>query len=389
VDEQNFILSGHCRVDVAKELGLLTVPTRTVTGWTAAQKRAYVIADNKVALLAEWDLPLLKSELEFLTDQAIDIEDTGFSTAEIDLMFIEPGTEDPDDLQVDAGPENPVSQMGDLWQLGEHRLLCGDALDAASYETVLGGEQAQMSISDVPYNVPINGHVGGGGKTKHREFAMASGEMSSAEFTAFLGKYFEHTHAALVDGAISFNFIDWRHVPELLAASAPKFGGPRQMCVWVKDNAGMGSFYRSQHELVYAFKKGSSPHINNFELGQHGRDRTNVWNYPGINSGKGRQLLALHPTVKPVALIADAIRDCSHRKGIVLDSFAGSGTILIAAERTGRRARAIELDPLYVDVAVQRWQRVTGRDAVLVATGQTWAEVAVERLQLIAQEVTP
>jgi len=299
-------------------------------------------------------------------------------------MFIEPGTEDPDDVQVEAVLEEPVSQLGDLWQLGEHRLLCGDALDAASYAAVLDGEQAQMSISDVPYNVPIDGHVCGGGKIKHREFAMASGEMSPAEFTAFLGKYFAHTHAALIDGGISFAFIDWRHAPELLAAAAPRFEAPRQMCVWVKDNAGMGTFYRSQHELVYAFKKGSAPHINNFELGQHGRYRTNVWNYPGVNSGKGRQLLALHPTVKPVSLIADAIRDCSHRKGIVLDSFAGSGTILIAAERTGRRARAIELDPGYVDVAVQRWQRVTGKKAVLAATGQTWDEVDTERSHSMA-----
>jgi hypothetical protein len=279
VDEQGFILSGHCRVDVAKELGLPTIPTRVVAGWTPAQKRAYVIADNKMALLAEWDMPLLKSELEFLSEQVIDIEDTAFSTAEIDLMFDESGADDPDDLQAeDVVPDAAITQAGDCWQLGEHRLLCASALDSASYATVLGTDRAQMCITDPPYNVPIDGHVCGSGKVKHREFAMASGEMTSGEFIAFLGQFLMHTHAACVDGAISFVCIDWRHTGELLAAAEPLFGTARQMCVWVKDNAGMGSFYRSQHELVYAFKKGSAAHINNFELGQHGRYRTNVWN---------------------------------------------------------------------------------------------------------------
>jgi hypothetical protein len=217
---------------------------------------------------------------------------------------------------------------------------------------------------------------------------MASGEMSSPAFTDFLGKGFVQIGAVMDDGGIVFPFMDWRHSTEILAGAAPTFGPPRQVCVWVKGNAGMGTFYRSKHELVYVFKKGTAPHINNFELGQHGRYRTNVWEYPGVNSGKGRELLALHPTVKPVSLIADAIRDCSHRKGIVLDPFAGSGTILIAAERTGRCARAIELDPQYVDVAIHRWQRLTGKQAVLAATGQTWDEVRSNQLA-IPVEVTP
>jgi hypothetical protein len=210
---------------------------------------------------------------------------------------------------------------------------------------------------------------------------MGSGEMSPAQFTAFLGQALASMAAASQDGSIHFVFMDWRHIAELLAAAAPVFGAPKQLCVWTKDNAGMGTFYRSQHELVFVFKKGNAPHVNNFELGQKGRYRTNVWKCPGVNTftGKGYELLALHPTVKPTALIADAIRDCSHRKGLVLDPFAGSGTVLVAAERTGRRARAIELDPKYVDVAIQRWQRVTGREAVLAATGQPWDEVRTER----------
>jgi hypothetical protein len=223
--------------------------------------------------------------------------------------------------------------------------------------------------------------VCGTGKIKHKEFPMACGEMSPKEFTAFLNAVMSHLCAFSKDGAVHYYFMDWRHVRELQDAALPVFGPQLQLCIWSKDNAGLGSFYRSQHELVFVFKKGDAPHINNFELGQHGRYRTNVWSYPGVNTlkGKGYELLALHPTVKPVSLVADAIRDCSHRKGIILDPFAGSGTILIAAERTGRHARAIELDPQYVDVAVKRWQRVTGRQAVLAATDQTWEEVQAER----------
>ena len=385
VDEEGVILSGHGRVLAAKALDLATIPTRIIPGLTEAKKRAYVIADNKLAQLSAWDDAALKAEMEILIRDEFDIETTGFSTAEVDIMFDDPAapvSDDPDDLQSEDIPEEITSRKGDLWLLGNHRLLCGDALDVACYQTVIQDEQAQMTITDPPYNVRINGHVCGGGKVKHKEFAMASGEMSPSEFTTFLSSAFSHLHARSQDGAIHFMFMDWRHMREIQDAAKPLFGAPRQLCVWVKDNGGMGTFYRSQHELVFVFKKGTAPHINNFELGQHGRYRTNVWNYPGVNTlkGKGHQLLALHPTVKPVSLIADAIRDCSHHKGIILDPFAGSGTILIAAERTDRYARAIELDPKYVDVAVMRWQRVTGKQAVLAATGQTWDEVRDERL---------
>ncbi len=385
IDEIGMILSGHCRVEVAIEMGLAAIPTRTIYGLSEDSKRAYVLADNKTAELARWDSTLLKSEIELLIKADFEIETTGFSTAEIDLMFDDPAAlqgSDPDDLQADDIPKGVISRKGDHWQLGSHRLLCGDALDLVSYQSVMHDELAQLVISDVPYNVKINGHVSGKGKAKHAEFFQASGEMSPQEFSSFLNTAFTHTHAFSQDGAIHFYFIDWRHIRELQDAAQPLFGSPRQLCVWVKDNGGMGTFYRSQHELVFAFKKGDSPHINNFELGQHGRYRTNVWEYAGANSfqGEGHDLLALHPTVKPVSLIADALRDCSHRKGVVLDPFAGSGTILIAAERTGRHARAIELDPQYVDVAIMRWQRVTGKEAILAATGQTWSQVRAERL---------
>jgi DNA modification methylase len=384
VDEAGVILSGHGRVQAAKELGLEKIPTRVLAGLSEAKKRAYVIADNKLAQLSGWDQALLKAELEILIRDEFEVEATGFTTAELDLMFDTEAPEgsDPDDLQEKDFPQEVVSRAGDLWQLGRHRLLCGDALSPASYQALMPEEQAQLVVSDPPYNVPIAGHVCGTGKVKHKEFPMAAGEMSSEQFTAFLQAAFSLSHDHSREGALHFYFMDWRHIREIQEAARPLFGPARQLCVWVKDNGGLGTFYRSQHELVFVFKRGEAPHINNFELGQHGRYRTNVWAYPGVNTfaGKGHQLLALHPTVKPVGLIADALRDCSDRKGIVLDPFAGSGTILVAAERTGRYARAIELDPQYVDAGVLRWQRVTGKQATLAGTGQPWAQVRAERL---------
>ena len=378
VDENGVILAGEARWQVAQSLNLATVPTRVITGLSKAAKRAYVLTDNKLALLSSWDMGLLSDEIQLLIADDFEIELTAFDTVEIDLL-IEPPAADVE-LQPQDVPVRVVSRPGDLWALGGHRILCGDALVEASYSRLLDGEMAQMVITDPPYNVKIDGHAGGLGKVKHKEFAMASGEMSPQAFASFLGHACAHLRAFTVPGGVLYVFMDWRHQAELLQATAPVFGAAKQLCVWVKDNGGMGSFYRSQHELVFVFKNGSEPHINNFELGQHGRYRTNVWEYPGINSGRGRELLALHPTVKPVAMIADAIQDCSHRQGLILDPFAGSGTVLVAAERTGRRARAMELDPQYVDVGILRWQRVSGQQAVLVATGQTWEQVRAERL---------
>jgi DNA modification methylase len=385
IDGANVVLNGHGRLQAARELGLSTVPARVITGLTEAEKRACVIADNKIAQLAGWDKDLLKAELEILIESKFEVEITGFNTAEIDILFDgspEPKESDPEDLQPEDIAQGVVSKAGDLWQLGEHRLLCGNALDTECYKVVMQDDLAQMVITDPPYNVPIDGHVCGTGKVKHQEFAMACGEMSQKEFTTFLNTAMSQLHAFSQDGGVHYYFMDWRHIRELQDAALPLFGPPRQLCIWAKDNAGLGTFYRSQHELVFVFKKGDAAHINNFGLGQDGRYRTNVWSYPGVNTlkGKGYELLALHPTVKPVSLIADAIRDCSHRKGLVLDPFAGSGTVLIAAERTGRHARAVELEPKYVDVAVMRWQRVTGSQAVLAATGQTWEELQGERL---------
>jgi DNA modification methylase len=284
-----------------------------------------------------------------------------------------------------------VTRPGDLWLLGAHRVLCGSALEAASYATLIaagdgGGEaeRAAMAFADPPYNVRIAGHVCGLGAIRHREFAMAAGEMDAAEFTAFLraalGLMARHSR----DGALHFVCMDWRHIPELQAARDAVYTETKNVCVWAKDNAGMGSLYRSQHELVFVFKAGHVPHRNNVELGRHGRHRSNLWSYPGANSFEGRSeeggpLLALHPTVKPVPMVADAMLDCTARGDLVLDPFLGSGTTLVAAERVGRRCRALELDPLYVDTAVRRWQALTGGAARHAESGRAFDQMAAER----------
>ena len=278
--------------------------------------------------------------------------------------------------------QTAVSEPGDLWQLGNHVLACGDARDDATYALLMGAQKAQFVFTDPPYNVPIDGHVCGLGQIEHKDFAMGCGEMSADAFTAFLASVFETLCRHSVDGSIHQVCIDWRHMREMLDAGYAHYSELKNLCVWNKGNAGMGSFYRSKHELIFAWKHGTAPHVNNFELGQHGRHRTNVWDYDGVNTLRPGRMdeLAMHPTVKPVALVADAMKDCSRRGGIVLDPFCGSGTVLIAAERTGRKARAVEIDPHYVDVAVRRWEQFTGKTAVLAPLGETFEEASEMRL---------
>jgi len=386
VDDANFMIAGHGRLEGAKAVGLDQVPTVRLADMSDAEIRAYVIADNRLAENAGWDRELLGLELQYLTELDIDFDVTvtGFELPEIDVLIGELSLAGDDDeaadavFEVAAGPA--VTRLGDVWCFGEHRLACGDSTQAETYQRLLGEARAQMVFTDPPYNVPISGHVGGLGSIQHREFAMASGEMSQEQFTAFLQSVFGHLATYSADGAVHFQCMDWRHCPEILAAGAAAYSELKNICVWAKNNGGMGSLYRSQHEFVFVFKSGTAAHINNVELGKHGRYRTNVWSYAGVNSfGGERGDLSLHPTVKPVAMVADAIRDCSHRKGIVLDAFMGSGTTLIAAEKTGRRGYGIEIDPAYCDVAIRRLRAVCGLEAVLEATGQRYGEVAAER----------
>lgn len=382
VDESGKIIAGHGRFAASLDLRLRRVPTIVVSGLSEGEKRALALADNKIAANAGWDRSILAAELgelaTLLPEISLDISITGFDAAEIDALaadFADPEREPAEEIPAVSGAD-PVTRAGDLWKLGEHRLLCGDACDEDPLQTLMGNEQASMVFADPPYNVRIAATVGRG-RTKHREFASASGEMSSAQFAAFLEKWMNAATAHTSNGSIHFVCIDWRHLAESLAAGGAAYHELKNIICWVKTNAGQGSFYRSQHELILVFKNGDAPHRNNVELGKHGRNRSNVWTYAGVNSFRAGRMdeLSVHPTVKPVALVADAIRDCSRRGEIVLDPFMGSGTTIMAAERVGRRGYGLEIDPLYTDVAVRRWQSFTGRDAVLEATGQTFDEV--------------
>jgi DNA modification methylase len=387
------IIAGHGRLEAAKLLGMEQVPTIVLDDLTPDERRAYILADNKLALNAGWDSELLAIELGELSELGL-AEFTGFSTTEIDITL--DGARDSDPAREEPAPEDAlvplseysVSRRGDLWQMGRHVLICGDAREAADYEAVTFGEPVDCIFTDPPYNCAVNGHVCGLGKTKHREFAMASGEMSDEAFTDFLTCTLGLASARCRDGAIAFVCMDWRGMQPLLTAGRSAFTEHKQLCVWNKTNGGMGTFYRSKHELVFVYKIGTAPHTNNFGLGDTGRYRTNVWDYPGVSSlGSSREDHARHPTPKPVALVADALRDCTRRGELVLDPFAGSGTTLIAAEICGRSARLIEFDPLYCDAIVRRFEEFTGQKAILMQSGQTFEEVSEARREQVGRDV--
>ena len=385
LDSNGVMIAGHGRLAAAKQLGLREVPTIRIDDLSPDQVRAYVIADNRLAELADWDTELLATELAYLSDLDIDFDPTitGFEMAEIDVLIgntgddLESESTDPDDSVPEPSNGPAVTQPGDIWIIGgKHHLVCGDATKPETYDHLLIGDKARMVFTDPPYNVPIDGHVSGLGATKHREFAMASGEMTSSEFEAFLTNVLTNLAGASTDGAIHYVCMDWRHMAEVLSAGQNAYAELKNLCVWNKSNGGMGSLYRSKHELVFVFKNGTGQHINNVDLGRHGRYRSNVWDYAGANalSPSRQDDLAMHPTVKPVALVADAMLDTSNRGDIVLDAFAGSGTTLVAAARTGRRGYGIEIDPLYCDVIIRRMAKTHGFAAVNACTGLGFAE---------------
>jgi DNA modification methylase len=383
IDSTFKVLAGHGRLLAAQQLGMTEVPTITIEHLTEAQARAFMIADNKLCENAEWNVEILGEQFRQLAELELDfdLEITGFTTGEIDVLI--DGVETGVSRNRDAADELPevgvaVTRPGDTWLLGCNRVLCSDALQGSSYATLLKEEQAAMAITDPPYNVPIDGNVSGFGANRHREFAMASGEMSPDEFIDFLAAVMTNITKSTMQGAIHYYFMDWRHSLEILEAARATRLRQLNLCVWSKDTAGMGSLYRSQHELVFVFKHGRERHRNNVELGRYGRNRTNVWDYPGaigLRSSEEGNLIALHATPKPVAMIADAIMDVSARGDLVLDPFLGSGTTIIAAERTGRRCCGIEIDPLYCDVIVRRWQTLTRDRAVRAADGRAFNEI--------------
>lgn len=372
IEEEGVIICGHGRYRAAQLLGRETVPVIRLTGLSPATKRALRIADNKIAMNAGWDVDLLRVELEEIQAEGLKLELTGFAMGEIDKQLTR--APDPEDESIPAVPEHPVTRPGDIWICGPHRIGSGDLLDGTSLAALMAGERADAIVSDPPYNVEINGFANA--KGRHPEFQMASGEMSDEEFCAFIKAfirvYIEHSR----NGAVHFLFMDWRHIAELIAIGRALYGEFLNLCVWNKSNAGMGSLYRSKHELIGVFRVGDGPHFNAVELGRHGRNRTNVFDYASVNSFRGsrREDLALHPTTKPTALVADAIQDVTRRGDLVLDGFLGSGTLLVACELTSRRARGLEIDSGYVDVALQRWIAMTGRQPVLEATGETFEQ---------------
>jgi DNA modification methylase len=390
VDEQGQVLAGVARLEAARRLGIKTVPTVPIVHLSDDEKRAYRLADNRIAELAGWDTKLLAIEFEHLLEINYDVTVIGFSTPQIDIVLAGDGSNGAEELEepVDIDDTKPaISRVGDLFGLGRHLVLCGDALSPGSYARLLGSDQARMALSDPPYNCAIDGFVGGLGKVKHREFAMAAGEMSDQQFQTFLKTYFGNVSRHLVDGALIYTFMDWRQQLPLLAAAKASELRQINLCVWNKLTGGMGSFYRSQHELCTVHRYGDAPHLNLVELGRNGRYRTNVWDQQGM-AGFSRdrdELLKAHPTVKPWAMLAEAIKDCTHHGDLVLDAFLGSGSTLIAAEKCGRVCRGIELDPLYVDTIVRRWEKLTGKSATHLATGLTLDQLALSRTNVAAE----
>ncbi|WP_246668669.1 site-specific DNA-methyltransferase [Bradyrhizobium sp. UNPF46] len=370
IDPDGHIIAGHGRLQAARTLGLAEVPTITLAGLSAPQKRALRIADNKIALNAGWDIEILQAELGELAAIDLDIDPTltGFSTGEIDVILAKPA--DPEEEVVPPVPTTPRAKPGDVWILGEHRIGCGDSRDAAFLRKIIGeGMRIDAAFLDPPYNVKIAGNASPTGR--HGEFTMASGEMSEGEFRAFLKDTLGAAAAVSREGAVHFVCMDWRHMDSISAVGQAIYGDLLNLCIWNKSNAGMGSLYRSKHELVFVYRVGRAGHLNMIELGKHGRNRTNVWDYASANSMRGsrREDLTLHPTVKPIGLVADAIKDVTRHGDLVLDLFVGSGTTLLAAERTARRFRGLEIDPAYVDVAIERWTALTGREPRLERDG--------------------
>jgi len=368
IDADNRVVAGWGLVLTARRMGLTEVPAVIISDLDEAKLRLLRLALNRLGEDSSWDIDALKLEFSDVLEinSEIDLRITGFEMGEIDVAFTLSGVEDEDVLPAFNDVEPPTTKPGDIWQLGEHRLLCGNALAAESFIRLMEGERAQMVFTDPPWNIPIAGNVSGLGVVKHEDFAMACGEMTGPQFENFLRASLGHAAAHSADGAIQFVCMHWSKIKETFAATAALYTELKSLCVWNKSNAGMGSFYRSKHELVFVFKKGNAPHINNIALGRFGRNRSNVWDYAGQSAynSTSKSKLSLHPTAKPVALVADAIRDCSHRGGVVLDPFGGVGSTLVAAEKTGRRARLIELDPRYVDATIKRWEALTGGQAV-------------------------
>lgn len=378
------IIDGHARIAAAEALGLERVSAIDCSHLGEGEARTLRIAVNRLAEKGAWDIDELRIEMGELIDLEIDLDVTGFTLEEQDIILLDPLGEDEtgeSECEPAPPPEVPVSRLGDRWVLGEHVIVCGNSLEAETYEALLGDQKVEVVLTDPPYNVPIKGNVSGLGKKVHDEFVMASGELDASQWQDFLDTLMVRMGENSATGAVIFAFMDWRSIHRLIEAALSAGLTYANLVVWYKQSGGMGGFYRSAHELVGVFCNGERPATNNIVLGAHGRDRTNVWSVPGANrrGSSAGAMLAKHATPKPVELCVDALLDVSRRGDLVLDAFLGSGTTLIAAEKCGRVCRAIELDPRFVDVAILRWEELTGEEAVHAASGETFAVVAEHR----------
>lgn len=372
IDKDNSVISGNAVLKAAKQAGFTEVPTVVIDHLKGAKRKAFIHAVNKIAEESGWDNTILKADFEILLEDHFDLSVTGFETPEIDSIMLDLDSqgEEQNDTEDELPEESDVQERvktGDLWQLGNHKILCGNSLDEKAIKAIMGAFKAQMVFTDPPYNVKVNGNVCESGK--HKEFAMASGEMTEAEFIGFLNTSMTNLVNHTTDGSVHFLCMDWKHAKEMLIAADGLYSELKNICVWDKGSGGMGSLYRSQHEFIFVFKNGKAPHVNNVELGKHGRYRTNIWQYPGVRASNPDSLedLKLHPTVKNMSMVADAILDCSRPNDIVLDIFAGSGTTLLAAEKVNRKAYVVEYEPHYCDIILHRWEKLTGKTAELLS----------------------
>lgn len=377
------VIVGAARLRAAIELGVIRVPAVQADHLTPTQVRKFRIADNRLAELREWDPAALKAEFDeiVLLDPDLNFEAMGFEIPELDVVLH--GTDNPTDPAdaIVSVPDKSHSRDGLIWEGDGHAILCGDARSSADWAAVLDGATPAVVIADPPWNVPVKSHMGGKGAIKHREFVMASGEMTDDEFLAFQTDWLTRATEHTPPGGLIYVASDWRALYVTSTAARACNLEQINLCVWQKTPA-LGSMYRSAHELFLQLRKRGAGHRNNIRLGAYGRFRSNCWNYPSASSfGVGREGLAIHPTAKPIALLSDIILDCTKRGDVVVDPFSGSGSTLIAAQRTGRIARVIERDPLYVDAAVRRYEQIFGRALRLRGTGQTLADLAKQEGQ--------